>query len=136
MDTTLYLTTAEQELLNNIDVTLTENFSVEAETFGMYETIKQLQMRHFLADFTAYPEINTLIEKLKSNPTDITKEDLETMNPEFQEEVYFAIGARGVDVFVQELIKNISDEDDMEALCFLTTVRHKLLDINSKSKHV
>lgn len=136
MENTIYLMADEQGAYSALSADLKEGWTMLTEEFSKFETAKQLQMRHFLADFTANPELGTFYETLQEDPAQFTEENLKALSPDMQEEVYFLLGARGVDVFVKELLKNLVTDEDLRGLAMLTTIRHKLLEINAKSTHV
>lgn len=131
----IYLTAAEKSVFESLSEELRDGWSVEDEQLEKYETVRQISMRYHLADFKFHPEVETLIKRiLDGESPDIV--DVEKLDPEVMKEVFFLIGARGVKSIIDTLMKNISNDDDIELLMTLSTVRHKLLEINQSSTHV
>lgn len=134
MTTTLYLTTEEKKLFDALSPSLQEGWTVEQEDLDCYESDKQIQMRYRLADFSAYPEVAHMVESVV-NGEDPATLSLDALPDTVQKELYFTMGARGVNALIRILISAISTDDDIAALAALSAARHELLTINKTATH-
>jgi hypothetical protein len=134
MITELYLTADEQVQFNLYPAALRSGWQVIPEYGDSFENPRQLQMRALMSDFTAHPEIAVLAQKITTKSAEVTIEDIEHLSPEIQQEVYFIIGARGVDMIVKQLLTEEPNDDLLFALASMSTVRHKLLQLNSPTQ--
>lgn len=132
---TIYLKNAEQQVYDLLPADLRAGWTVLEETFTKYESNKQIQTRYFLADFTAYPEVGDLLGRMKANPASVKIEDFADIDYTVQQELYFMMGARGIEHFVAAILPHIKNDDDVQALSNFTTIRHKLLELNSQSTY-
>ena len=128
----LYLTADERKAYDALSDDLKEGWTVEEEGLDCYESDRQLRMRAHMADFSMYPEVESIVNQVTGDgePAPVS---LDGISPDVQKELYFMIGARGVKILVTLLFKELKNDDDIEALAFLTTVRHELLETNSKA---
>lgn len=133
MTTELYLTLQEQKQLDVFPAQVRTGWQVHTEESDAYETPRQLQMRAFMSDFTAHPELAALADKLIKDPKAVSLEEFEVLKPELQEELYFIMGARGVRTIIAGMLTEEPTDETMYALSVLTTIRHKLLELNSQS---
>ena len=136
MNTQLTLYPAAAEQFKSLSNELQVGWTVHIENFDKFETDKQLQTRLLLADFTAYPDFTDLAKQLMEDPASVQLDDFKEVDPVFQQELYFLMGAKGVHTFVTALLKEVSCDEDIQALAYLTAIRHKLLEMNSHSTHV
>lgn len=125
----LLLTAKEITIFERVSAPLREGWKVSTETLDCYESAKQLHMRYNMADFTMAPEMKTWADRAKKGE-DLKDFSLDTVGVEFQKELFFVLGAKGVNGIIQVLLGNIRNDDDVQALAELTAVRHKLLEIN------
>ncbi|MDB4978219.1 MAG: hypothetical protein JWM56_405 [Candidatus Peribacteria bacterium] len=131
---TLYLTTDEQTAFKALPADLQEGWEVETETATDYESLRQIKMRYYLADFSHVPEVKAIADRIANNEP-IGDLSLGNIPANIQKELYFTLGARGVKALIETLVHEIASDDDIEALSTLSIVRHKLLEINSTSTH-
>lgn len=134
MTTEIILTLAEQSLYNLLPDSLKEGWSVKEETLSSYESERQIVMRHRLADFTAYPQVAVMVERIV-NGESFENFSISDLPDTIQNELYFMIGARGVNALMQTLLSEITTDEDVVALAALSAARHKLLEINSAATH-
>ena len=130
----IHLTASEQKQFAQCSQNLREGWNVLLETQESYESLRQIAMRYQLADFSMNPEMKILAEKIEKGESlvDFSVEDL----PESaQEEIYFVLGARGVNAIIQSILPTVKTDDDVEALAVLSTIRNKLLEINSTATY-
>ncbi len=127
---TAYLYQDEQEAVK----ARAPDLAVETETRDAFETLRQIKMRASMVDFSTYPAIKDVAQKLSEgqNPDMLTFEDVP---PDAQKELFFVIGARGVHALMRTLIDELNDADDIETLASLSAIRHKLLEINASTTH-
>lgn len=134
MAATLYLTAQEQKVFGLLPDNLQEGWTIENETGTHYESVRQIAMRYQMADFSAYPELQSVAEIMKQGK-DLSSFSLDDVPPEALKELFFVMGARGVNSLVQTLIHELKNDADVEALSALSNVRHELLSINSSATH-
>ena len=132
---TVYLTAEEQKVFATLSDSIREGVTIQNEEFDTFESDKQLAMRYHLADFTLYPEVKQIAEAVL-NGEDPSSFSLEDVPADVQKELYFTIGARGVDLLIRYVLREIEEAEDCAALCALTNARHELLSINSTAQHV
>lgn len=136
MTTEIYVTPAEQSLVDSLSPALRIGWNIQPETYDRYETPRQIQMRYFLADLTTYPEVKAVVQKMQTEPEKVSMADFLDFSPQIQENVYFLLGAIGLTQFISLLLQEEIDDEAMFALSVLTTARHKLLKINQSATHV
>ena len=134
MAATLYLTAPEQKIFESLPKDLQEGWTVENEAGEHYESVRQISMRYQMADFSAYPELQNVAETLKQGK-DLSSFSLDDFPAEALKELFFVMGARGVNSLIQTLIHELKNDADVEALSALSTVRHELLSINASATH-
>lgn len=134
MTTELQLTAKEKEVFDALDPALKEGWTVVDETLDCYETERQIAMRCRLADFTPYPQVAQFVERVAGgeSPGNLSLNDLPD---DVQKELYFTMGARGVNAMMQGLLSVITNDDEVAALAALSAARHKLLEINATATH-
>lgn len=130
----IILTPAEQATYNALQDSLKEGWTVTEESLNCYESERQIVMRHRLADFTAYPQVAVMVERIVSGE-EVEHISLSDLPDGVQKEIYFTMGARGVNALMQTLLKEITTDEDVVALAALSAARHKLLEINSTATH-
>ena len=136
MTTEIYVTPTERAIFDSLPGQLRSGWQVHDEALTKYETDRQLQMRYYLADFTAYPEVKAAVTAMQQNPGSVGFDTIAEFNPELQEQLYFVLGARGLTVFIARLLQEQLDDDALFALSVLTPTRHKLLELNQSATHV
>ena len=99
-------------------------------------TITEVQKKIEISkdDYTQPEQAKEFVDAFMQNKI-VDANALDQLPPEIQKELYFTIGARGVNVLMQGLLKLIRNDDDLEALATLSTVRHKLLEMNASATH-
>ncbi len=128
---TLYLTGEEDASFEKLSSAIRKNCKVEKETLtGHYETPAQISMRFRISDFKKFPKLDSLMERLKEGEG-LSAEDFEVLGPALQQELFFAIGARGVAGILLSVLSEASTAEDIEAIAHLSQVRHELLRVNS-----
>ncbi|MBT4119354.1 MAG: hypothetical protein HOG89_02015 [Candidatus Peribacter sp.] len=134
MTTDIYLSEAEQNTFNSFSDSLKEGWNIISESLTCYESERQIVMRHRMADFTAFPQVAAMLDRIVEGEP-LEHFSLSTIPDEVQKEIYFTMGARGVNAFIQTLLPAIKTDDDVVALATLSAARHKLLEINSSATH-
>ena len=134
MDSALYLTKGEQKIFGSLSRDLQEGWKVEEETEESYESLRQIAMRYQMADLSSYPEVEKIAEAMKAGK-DLSSFSLDDLPQESLKELFFVMGARGVNSLIQTLIHELKNYADVEALSALSTVRHELLSINASATH-
>lgn len=134
MAATLYLTAQEQKVFAALSKDLQEGWKLEEETGTSYESVRQIAMRYHMADFSAYPKLQRVIDMIMSGKN-LSGFSFDDLPPESFKELSFTMGARGINSLMQTLITDIKNDDDMQALASLSAMRHELLAINSSATH-
>ncbi|MAE68620.1 hypothetical protein CL635_02320 [bacterium] len=132
MTNELHLTAVEKAVFEALPDSLQEGWTVVDETLDSYESERQIVMRYRLADFSAYPQVAVMVERIANgeSPGDVSLNDL----PDgVQKELYFTMGARGVNALIQTLLPEMKSDDELAALAALSAARHKLLEINASA---
>ena len=132
MHMVVYLTAEERAAFDALPADIREGWDVQEETLDCYESYAQLQMRYNLADFDMYPDMKNWAEKIQ-NGEGIDGFSVDHIDPVAQNELFFVMGARGMKTLIDTVLGDISDDEDVRALSELSTVRHKLLEINSSA---
>jgi hypothetical protein len=132
--TTLYLRPEERKIFEKLPEPLRDGWVVREETLQSFESPRQIQMRLHLADFRGEPALEKVTQCFRKGG-DLSKLSLAALPTDAQSELYFAIGARGVTILVEGLLRKIRSDDDLLALSLLTSVRHKLLELNAHPLH-
>lgn len=134
MERILMFTAGERRAFASLPAGLQEGWTMKEERLDSYESPRQIAMRVHLADCTLHPDLKRLAEAIASGEplADVSISDLD---PKSLRELCFMIGARGVNALVLTLLREIGTDEDVELLAFFTTIRHKLLEINSHAVH-
>ncbi len=129
-----YLYPSERTAVDTLGQDLTNGLTAQDETLECFESARQIKMRCSMADFDVYPKLKEVAQKVidGQGPDNLTIDDMPT---EAQQELFFMIGARGVNAIIQTLLPEIHSADDVEAFASLSRMRHRLLEINSSSVH-
>lgn len=130
MNTTLHLTANERSIFDSLPSDLKNGWTVVEETLSSYETLAEIQIRYSLADFSFHPEMKMLAERIANGETP-DKISLQGLAPAVQSELFFVLGARGINMMMQVLLPAISTDADVELLVTLSSIRHKHLELNS-----
>jgi hypothetical protein len=128
MITTIHLTADEKKAYETIPAALRDGWTVEDETQTSYETDRQLMMRAHMSTLHKYVVVQEMAQHVmdgKGLPS------LGGIPDDLLPEVYFTIGARGVDKLIKLAMQTIKTDEDMEGLASLTMIRHELLLTNA-----
>lgn len=129
---TLYLTGEEEASFRLLPAAIRKGCSIEEETLVRhYETTAQINMRFRISDFKKFPDLAPLMERLKEDG-ELSAANFEVLGPALQQELFFAIGARGVAGLLLSILPKASTREDIEAIAHLSQIRHALLEINSR----
>ena len=134
MTNELHLMAKEKAVFEALPDSVQEGWSVIDETLDCFESERQIVMRYRLADFSAYPQVGVMVERIVNgeSPADVSLNDL----PDgVQKELYFTMGARGVNSLIQTLLPDVNSDDELAALAALSAARHELLEINASATH-
>lgn len=125
----LYLTGAERKVFEQLPEQLREGWKVMDETSEAYESPEALSIRAEIASFKKDPALKDYIEMLKEKNLDTIQ--LPDLQDESIADFFFAIGARGIAAFMDTLLLDIRNDEDIRGLAHLSTMRHTLLNINA-----
>lgn len=132
---TLHLTTEEQKWFETLPAALKEGWTVEPETIDAYETAEELQVRLNITRMPKFPPVDKLLQKLRDG-ADIKDVNLDDLPEEMMPSFFFAIGAKGVSIFMGALFKLAKDDEDVQALCAMSLIRHDILETNASIRYV
>lgn len=134
MNQTLFLTDAERASFDSLPSAIKEGWDVQAETNESYESLRQIQMRYSLSDFSFHPEIKSFVDAI-ADGGEPNLDVLDSLSPEVEKEIFFVLGARGVKSLIEALLGEVENDEDVELLASLSAIRHELLSINSSATH-
>jgi len=134
MTKTLFLTSAERATFDALPSSLRDGWDVQSESLETYESMRQIQIRYSLADFSSHPEINSFVESIV-NGGEPNMDVIDSLSPEVEKEIFFVMGARGVKSLIETLLPEVANDEDVELLASLSVIRHELLSINASSSN-
>ncbi|OGJ62752.1 hypothetical protein A3A67_03485 [Candidatus Peribacteria bacterium RIFCSPLOWO2_01_FULL_51_18] len=125
----IYLNEAEKSLFDKLPESLKEGWQTEEEKGTAYESDEVLKMRRKMASFVDFPQvIKVLVAVEKGETQGLSLVDIpEGILPE----LFFTIGARGLEVLIMRLLADAKTDGDLEGLAGLATCRHEILETNS-----
>ena len=127
----LLLTPVEKKLFDALSEDVKEGWEVVEETGTAYETPRQLQMRYHIASFRRVDAVKKLVEKIHAGEK-VDTLSLDGIPDDLLPELYYTIGAHGLQFLMEQLLQNISTDDDLQTLSGLSTLRHELLATNAE----
>lgn len=128
VDTVLFLTADEKKLFDSLPAGLKEGWTVKDENQNGYESPEILQMRAQMSSFHNDTAIVAFMKRLEKN-SDI--QELPKLSKPAMVEFFFTIGAQGMAAFIDQLLRETKTDDDVRGLAYLTSMRHRMLEINS-----
>lgn len=135
METTLFLTPAEQKRFDAFEDALKEGWQVEDETIDAMESQEVLRMRSRMADFDQYPEVKKLMEKVEQGETPDALR-LDDIPENILHELAFTLGAVGLTSLMEALFDAVSSDEDIQGLAGFSHLRHEILAVNSSISYV
>ena len=103
-----------------------EGYRIAEETQTAYETSEELAARASLVSLDRYPAFASALATIQAGdmPESFSWESLPT---EVWDDLFFAMGARGISLLVQGTLPDARTADDLSSIADLTTMRHQLL---------
>ncbi len=131
MLTTLFLTVSERRRFDALPAKLKADWTVTDETGTAYETDYELTIRAHMAEVAAFPALKTMIADMRAGKkVDISA--LGTIPDDMVPEMLFSIGARGISLLIDELLRNVKTDEEVQAIAGFSHFRREILQSNAK----
>lgn len=127
---TIFLTKEEQPLFAKIAASLTEGWTLETEDQTAYETPEVLEMRGNISPLRRHPAVKEIAEKVQIGEK-IENLKMPELSDEDVAEFFFMIGAKGMTIFLEMLLKEAKTDDDLRLIGHISDLRHSLLETNA-----
>lgn len=128
MQTPLYLTADERKLFDGLSEALKDGWKVEKEMQNSYESEKVLSMRARMAARES-ADVSHFFKKWDEAKG--AANGLPKLSNEQMLEFFFTLGATGISVFIDALLREMKTDDDIQGVAHLSFLRHRLLAINA-----
>ncbi len=131
MLTTLFLTVSERRRFDALPEKLKADWTVNDETGTAYETDDELTIRAHMAEVAAFPALKTMIADMRAGK----KVDISTLGAipdDLIPELLFSIGARGISLLIDEMLRNVTMDEEVQAIAGFSHFRRNILESNAK----
>ncbi len=125
----VFLTKDEKQLFQGLPANLTKDWEVLDEIQNSYESPAVLSIRRAMSTLGKFPQVGKIVQNVRQS--EVEKVSLEGIPDQILTELCFTIGAVGVSVLMQAILRKAESEDDLQALMTFGHLRHDLLETNA-----
>ncbi len=126
----IHLTQAERTVFDTLPAPLREGWDVKAEEGTVYETDYELMVRANMAEVDGFPQLKQMMLDLRAGKT-IDPSTIGEIPENLIPEVLYSIGARGISIIMEELLKRAKTDQELLSLAAFSQFRHDILDVNA-----